>query len=96
MIPPLAVWKIRPSGVVPYRLMWARRSLTRSGGMGMVRVSWAARCLRPRSWRAVPWSVQAVPAREAETAKTILPHPLAGRYRSLSRSMTASDGRSAA
>jgi hypothetical protein len=45
---------------------------------------------------AVPWSVQAVPAREAEAARTILPHPLAGRYRSLSRSMTASDGRSAA
>jgi hypothetical protein len=42
--------------------------------MGMVRVSWAARCLRPRSWRAVPWSVQAVPAREAEAARTILPH----------------------
>src|SRR5450631_619778 len=42
MMPPLAVWKIRPSGVVPYRLMWARSSLTSSGGMGMVRVSWAA------------------------------------------------------
>jgi hypothetical protein len=23
-MPPRAVWKIRPSGVVPYRLMWAR------------------------------------------------------------------------
>jgi hypothetical protein len=65
-MPPRAVWKIRPSGVVPYRLMWARSSLTRSGGMGMVLVSWAARCFRPRSWRAVPWSVQAVPARDAE------------------------------
>ena len=29
--------------------------------MGMVRVSWSARCFRPRSWRAVPSSVQAVP-----------------------------------
>jgi hypothetical protein len=31
MIPPLAVWKIRPSGVLPYLLMWARSSLTSSG-----------------------------------------------------------------
>jgi hypothetical protein len=41
MMPPRAVWKIRPSGVVPYFLMWARSSLTSSGGMGMVRVSLA-------------------------------------------------------
>ena len=95
-MPPRAVWKIRPSGVVPYLLMWARSSLTRSGGMGMVRVSLAARCFRPRSWRAVPWSVQAVPAREAEAARSILPHPCLGRCRSASRSMTASEGRSAA
>jgi hypothetical protein len=47
-MPPRPVWKIRPSGVVPYRLMWARSSVTRSGGIGMVRVSWAARCFRPR------------------------------------------------
>jgi len=96
MIPPRAVWKIRPSEVVPYRLMWARSSRTSSGGIGIVLVSWSARCLRPRPWRAVPWSVQAVPAREAEAASMILPHPLPGRYRSNSRSMTASDGRSAA
>ena len=87
---------LRPSGVVPYFLMWARTRRTSSGGMGMVRVSLAARCLRPRSWREVPWSVQAVPAREAEAARTIRPHPLAGRYRSASRSMTASEGRRAA
>ena len=61
MMPPRVVWKTRPSGVVPYRLMWARSSRTSSGGMGMVRVSLSARCFRPRSWRAVPWSVQAVP-----------------------------------
>jgi hypothetical protein len=96
MMPPRLVWKIRPSGVVPYLLMWARSSFTSSGGMGMVLVSLSARCLRPRSWRAVPWSVQLRPAREAEAASTIRPHPFAGRYRSLSRSMTASDGRSAA
>jgi hypothetical protein len=95
-MPPLAVWKTRPSGVVPYLLMWARSSRTSSGGMGMVRVSRAARCLRPRSCRAVPWSVQAVPARDAEEARTILPHPVFGRCRSASRSITASDGRSAA
>jgi hypothetical protein len=95
-MPPRAVWKIRPSGVVPYLLMWARSSFTSSGGMGMVRVSWSARCFRPRSCRAVPWSVQAVPAWEAEAARTILPHPFLGRCRSLSRSITASDGRSAA
>ena len=41
-MPPRAVWKIRPSGVVPNRLMWARSSPTRTGGMGMVRVSLAA------------------------------------------------------
>jgi len=75
MMPPRVVRKIRPSGVVPYFLMWARSSLTSSGGMGMVLVSLSARCLRPRSWREVPWSVQAVPAREAEAARTILPHP---------------------
>ena len=39
-------------GVVPYRLMWARSSFTSSGGLGMVRVSWTARCFRPRSCRA--------------------------------------------
>ena len=33
-MPPRAVWKTRPSDVVPYRLMWARSSRTRSGGMG--------------------------------------------------------------
>jgi hypothetical protein len=43
MMPPLAVWKMRPSGAVPYFLMRARSSFTRSGGMGMVRVSWSAR-----------------------------------------------------
>jgi hypothetical protein len=95
-MPPRAVWKTRPSGVVPYRLMWARSSRTSSGGMGMVLVSWAARCFRPRSCLAVPWSVQAVPARDAEAARSILPHPFFGRCGSLSRSMTASDGRSAA
>ena len=96
MMPPRVVWKIRPSGVVPYFLMWARSSRTRSGGIGMVRVSLSARCFRPRSCRAVPWSVQAVPARDAEAARSILPHPLAGRCRSSSRSMTASEGRRAA
>ncbi len=65
-MPPRAVWKIRPSGVVPNRLMCARSSRTRTGGMGMVRVSLSARCFRPRSWRAVPSSVQARPARDAE------------------------------
>jgi hypothetical protein len=49
MIPPRLVWKIRPPGVVPYRLMWARSRFTSSGGIGMVLVSWAVRCLRPRS-----------------------------------------------
>ena len=85
MMPPLVVWKIRPSGDVPHFLMWTRSSLTSSGGMGMVRVSPAARCLRPRSWRAVPWSVQAVPARDAEAARSIRPHPFFGRCRSLYR-----------
>jgi hypothetical protein len=79
MMQPRLVWKIRPSGVVPYRLMCARSSLTRSGGMGMVRVSLSARCLRPRSWRGVPWSVQLLPAREAEAARTILPTRPGGR-----------------
>jgi hypothetical protein len=96
MIPPRAVWKMCPSGVVPYLLMWARSNVTSSGGMGMVLVSCAARCFRPRSWRAVPWSVQLRPAREADAARTIRPHPFIGRCRSLWRSMTASDGRSAA
>ena len=95
-MPPRAVWKTRPSKVVPNRLMWARSSPTRTGGMGMVRVSLSARCFRPRSWRAVPSSVQARPARDAEAARTIRPHPVFGRCRSASRSMTASDGRSAA
>jgi hypothetical protein len=48
----------------------------------MVRVSLSARCFRPRSWRAVPSSVQAVPARDAEAARTIRPQPFFGRYRS--------------
>ncbi len=64
--------------------------------MGMVRVSLAARCFRPRSWRAVPSSVQARLARDAEAERTIRPYPVLGRCRSASRSMTASDGRSAA
>jgi hypothetical protein len=60
MIPPRLVRKIRPSGAVPYLLMWARSSFTRSGGMGMVLVSCAARCgpapvqepaAVPRNWR---------------------------------------------
>jgi hypothetical protein len=46
-MPPRAVWKIRPSRVVPYRLMWARSSPTRTGGIGMVRVSLSARPVRP-------------------------------------------------
>ena len=91
-MPPRAVWKIRPSGVVPYRLMWARSSRTSSGGIGMVLVSLSARCFSPRSWRAVPWSVQAVPARDAEAARTIRPQPFFSRCRSASRSMTASEG----
>jgi hypothetical protein len=60
-MPPRAVWKIRLSGVVPNLLTCARSSRTRTGGMGMVRVSLSARCFRPRSWRAVPSSVQARP-----------------------------------
>jgi hypothetical protein len=64
-MPPRAVWKIRPSGVVPNLLMCARSSRTSTGGIGMVRVSLSARCFRPRSWRAVPSSVQARPARDA-------------------------------
>ena len=74
-MPPRVVCRTRPSGVVRYFLMWARSSFTSSGGMGMVLVSLSARCLRPRSWREVPWSVQAVPAREAEAARTIRPQP---------------------
>jgi hypothetical protein len=35
-MPPREVRKIRPSGMVPYRLMWARSSRTSSGGIGMV------------------------------------------------------------
>jgi hypothetical protein len=69
---------------------------TRTGGMGMVRVSLSARCFRPRSCRAVPSSVQARPARDAEAERTIRPHPVLGRCRSAWRSMTPSDGRSAA
>jgi len=76
MMPPRLVWKSRPSGVVPYFLMWARSRRTSSGGMGMVRVSLSARCLRPRSWREVPWSVQAVPAREAGGGQDDPPPPL--------------------
>jgi hypothetical protein len=38
-MPPRAVWKIRPSRVVPNLLMWARSSRTSTGGMGMARVS---------------------------------------------------------
>ena len=95
-MPPRAVWKIRPSGVVPNLLMCVRSSRTRTGGMGMVRVSLSARCFRPRSCRAVPSSVQARPARDAEADKTMRPHPVLGRCRSASRSMTPSDGRSAA
>ena len=45
--------------------------------MGMVRVSLSARCFRPPSWPEVPWSARAVPAREADAARTILPHPFA-------------------
>jgi hypothetical protein len=43
----------------------AKRALAASS---KVLVSWAARCFGPRSRRAVPWSVQAVLAREAEAA----------------------------
>jgi hypothetical protein len=81
MMPPRLAWKIRPSGAVPYRLMWARGSVTSSGGMEMVRVSCAARCFSPRSWRAVPWSVYPLPARDAEVARSIRPQPFAGRWR---------------
>jgi hypothetical protein len=95
-MPPRAVWKTRPSEVVPYCLMWVRSCRTRTGRMGMVRVSLAARCFRPRSWRAVPSSVQALPARDADADRTIRPHPALGRCRSTWRSMTASDGRNAA
>jgi hypothetical protein len=62
----------------------------------MVRVSLSALCFSPRSWRAVPSSVHALPAWDAEAARTIRPHPVFGRCRSASRSMTPSDGRSAA
>jgi hypothetical protein len=33
-MPPRAVWKTRPSGVVPYLRIWARSRRTRSGGIG--------------------------------------------------------------
>ena len=59
-----------PSGVVPYLRIWARSRRTRGqGGIGTVRVSVAGRCLRPRSCRAVPWSVHTVQARDAEAAR---------------------------
>ena len=35
-MPPRAVWKIRPSRVVPNLLAWARSSRTGTRGMGMV------------------------------------------------------------
>ena len=46
--------------------------------MGMLRVSPAARCLRPRSSRLAPSSVHPVPAWGAEAARSIRPHPAAG------------------
>jgi hypothetical protein len=67
-MPPLAVWKIRPSRVVPYRLIWARSSLTSSGGMGMVRVS-ARRLLR----RAVGCGVPRVVRSQAACARLAVP-----------------------
>ncbi len=42
----------------------AAREVRGAGGMRMVRISWAARCLSPRSCRAVLQSVRAVPMRE--------------------------------
>jgi hypothetical protein len=59
-MPPRAVWKIRPSGVVPYRLMCAEPP-EQLGGMGMVLISVAARCLSPRFWQEVPLSIQVFP-----------------------------------
>ena len=46
--------------------------------MGMLRVSPAARCLRPRSSRLAPSSVHPVPARGWEAARSIRPHPAVG------------------
>ena len=46
--------------------------------MGIERISPAARCLRPRTWRAVPWSVQSRPARGLG-ADQVDPSPAAGR-----------------
>ena len=46
--------------------------------MGMLRVSPAARCFRPRSSRLAPSSVQPVPAQGVEAARSIRPHPAGG------------------
>src|ERR1035441_10342454 len=43
--------------------MWARSIVTRTGGMGMLRVSSAARCLRPRSSRLAAAAAPPAPAR---------------------------------
>ena len=47
--------------------------------MGMLRVSPGARCLRPRSSRLAPSSVQPVPTQGWDAARSILPHPKVGR-----------------
>ena len=46
--------------------------------MGMLRVSPAARCLRPRSSRLAPSSVHPVPAQGWEAARSIRPQPRGG------------------
>ena len=63
--------------------------------MGMLRVAPAARCFRPRSSRLAPSSVHPVPAWGVEAARSIRPHPQAGRTQSVSQSATASAGGSA-
>jgi hypothetical protein len=96
-MPPRAVWKIRPSGVVPNLLMCARNRWTRTGdGDGAGLVISAVLQAAFLAGGALVGPGPPGPARDAEADKTIRPHPALGRCRSASRSMTPSDGRSAA
>ena len=80
MTPPRLVWKRPPSGVVPYLLTWVEQRHEdgrNEDGPGLV----DGAVLQVPPCRAVPWSVQAVPAWKAEAASTIRPHPPAAQPR---------------
>ena len=87
---PRSVRNRRPSLAVPNFLMCALRMATRTGGMGTMRTSVAARCLRLRASWVVPVSGHWTLTSGRDRGMVMLPQSDSGRTQSaLCRAMTS-------